>query len=52
MLSKKEAAEKWCRHASAHAVENGGKAWRYLLILHDAIAENITLVGLAQQIGD
>ena len=51
VLSKKEAAEKWCERASAHTVENGGKPWRYLLIPHDAIAENITLVGLAQQFG-
>ncbi len=50
VLSKKEAAEKWCEHASAHTVENGGKPWRYLLIPHDAIAENMTLSGLAKQV--
>jgi type III restriction enzyme len=26
--------------------QNGGKPWRYVLIPHDAIAENITLEGL------
>lgn len=29
----------------------GGKPWRYLLIPHDAIAENHTLAGLAMQCG-
>jgi len=52
VLSKKEAAEKWCEHASAHTVENGGKPWRYLLIPHDAIAENMTLDGLVKQFSE
>ena len=47
VLAKKEAAIKWCGHASDHANGNGGKAWQYLLIPHDVVAENMTLAGLA-----
>jgi len=45
--AKKEAAVTWCAHATKHSIENGGKPWSYLLIPHDAIAENMTLNGLA-----
>jgi type III restriction enzyme len=34
---KARAAALWCRHATDHARQNGGKPWRYLLIPHDAI---------------
>jgi type III restriction enzyme len=37
----------WCRHATHHAVSNDGKPWKYLLIPHDVIAENMTIAGLA-----
>jgi type III restriction enzyme len=49
VLAKKEAALKWCTNASNHALSNGGKPWRYLLIPHDEIAENMTLDGLAKK---
>jgi len=45
--AKKDAAVQWCRHATHHAVSHDGKPWKYLLIPHDAIAENMTLPGLA-----
>ena len=45
--AKKEAAVTWCEYATKHSIENGGKPWSYLLIPHDAIAENMTLKGLA-----
>ena len=48
VIAKKEAAEQWCRYASDHSLSNGGKAWKYMLIPHDIIAENMTLKGLAQ----
>lgn len=51
VLAKKSAAVTWCAHASDHAVNHGGKPWRYLLIPHDEIAENITLDGLAARFG-
>jgi type III restriction enzyme len=45
--AKKDAAIRWCRHASDHNAKHDGKPWRYILIPHDAIAENMTLEGLA-----
>ena len=51
VLAKKAAAVTWCAQASDHAVNHGGKPWRYLLIPHDEIAENITLDGLAARFG-
>jgi type III restriction enzyme len=47
VVAKAEAASIWCRHASEHARESGGKPWTYLLIPHDQIAEQMTLAGLA-----
>ena len=49
VLAKKDAALNWCGHATNHACSNGGKPWQYVLIPHDAIAENITLAGLTSQ---
>jgi len=49
VLAKREVAVSWCANASAHARSHGGKPWMYLLIPHDAIAENMTLNGLANQ---
>jgi type III restriction enzyme len=49
VLAKRDVAEQWCRHASDHAASHGGKPWTYVLIPHDAIAENMTLDGLAKQ---
>jgi hypothetical protein len=45
-----------CRHerfewASAHAQTYAGKPWRYALIPHDAIAENVTVPFLLKQYG-
>jgi type III restriction enzyme len=47
VLAKKSAALEWCRHATNYAASTGGKPWKYALIPHDAIADNITLAGLA-----
>ncbi len=44
--AKKEAALKWCGHATDHAKSYNGKPWKYVLIPHDIIAENMTLAGL------
>ena len=49
VLAKRDAAVTWCKHATDHALANGGKPWQYALIPHDAIAENMTLTGLAAQ---
>ncbi|MCA0431619.1 MAG: Tn7 transposase TnsA N-terminal domain-containing protein, partial [Proteobacteria bacterium] len=44
--AKEKAARVWIGHANAHAKTYGGKTWRYLLIPHDALLENMTLEGL------
>ena len=49
VLAKQAAAVQWCQHASVHTASYGGKPWRYALIPHDVIAENMTLPGLMQQ---
>jgi type III restriction enzyme len=46
---KKKAAKTWCTHATTFTTSNGGKAWKYVLIPHDVIADNMTLGGLAAQ---
>ncbi|MDA1043825.1 MAG: hypothetical protein O3C57_01235 [Verrucomicrobia bacterium] len=45
--AKALAAVEWCKMATTHEERNGGKAWKYLLIPHDAIRANATLEGLA-----
>jgi type III restriction enzyme len=47
--AKKAAAVRWCEQASEYAANHGGKLWHYVLIPHDAIAENNTLQSLAEQ---
>ena len=51
VLAKKEAAVKWCNHASDHAQNHGGKPWKYVLIPHNEIATNMTLEALANRFG-
>ena len=51
VLAKKDAAVLWCSQASEHATAHGAKPWKYALVPHDAIAENMTLEGLAKQYG-
>ncbi len=38
--AKAEAAIEWCKNASQHLQNNGGKPWRYVLVPHDEVAEN------------
>jgi len=47
--AKARAAAIWCQRATDHTRETGGKPWKYLLIPHDAIRDNMTLAGLASQ---
>jgi type III restriction enzyme len=49
VLAKRDAAVAWCKHATDYTITYGGAPWRYLLIPHDGIAENITLTLLAKQ---
>lgn len=46
VAAKRQAAEEWCVNASAHAATCGGKPWRYALVPHDTVAENMSLTGL------
>jgi type III restriction enzyme len=47
VVAKKDAAVKWCRHASDHAATYKGKKWEYLLVPHTLIATNMTLKAIA-----
>jgi type III restriction enzyme len=49
VLAKRDVAIEWCRRATDHAASYEGKPWTYVLLPHDAIAENMTLEGLARQ---
>lgn len=49
VMEKKESAVEYCQHATEHSAKNGGKPWKYLLIPHDAIAENMPIEGLSAQ---
>jgi type III restriction enzyme len=49
VVAKKDAAVKWCKQASDYAKTYSGKPWKYLLIPHDVIADNMTLDWLAAQ---
>lgn len=49
VLAKKAVAEQWCVHASEYAKTYGGKTWKYGLIPHDIIAENMDFFGLMAQ---
>lgn len=51
VLAKRDTAVLWCARATAHALEYGGKPWRYALIPHNAIADNMTLEGLVKRYG-
>ena len=51
VLSKADVAVQWCAWASEHACSYGGKPWRYVLIPHDAISDNMTLEFLVKQFG-
>jgi type III restriction enzyme len=49
VLAKARAAALWCKNASSHEQAHNGKPWRYLLISHEMIADNMTLQGLLER---
>lgn len=49
VIAKRDVAVKWCKQASEYTSSYGGKPWKYVLIPHDAITENMTLSGLSKQ---
>ena len=52
VLAKKETAVIWCSRATTHALSNGGKPWKYVLIPHDMVDQNMTLAGLVSQFAE
>jgi len=51
VLEKARAAKLYCQNATAYNAKNGGKPWKYLLIPHDAIMDNMTIKGLEGMYG-
>lgn len=49
VLAKQDVAVKWCTLATDYSRDTGGKPWRYALIPHDAITDNMTIKGLADR---
>jgi len=49
VVAKKNAALEWCKNASNYARSIGGKPWKYALIPHSNIQENMTLEHLVKQ---
>ncbi len=49
VLAKKDVAMQWCKNASNYMLTHGGKPWQYVLIPHDAIAQNMTIKGLGDR---
>ncbi|MFJ5717287.1 DEAD/DEAH box helicase family protein [Neobacillus sp. NPDC093127] len=43
---KARAVQNWCRHATEHELQHGGKEWIYLLIPHNDVNENMSIEGL------
>jgi type III restriction enzyme len=52
VVAKRDAAIKWCTHASDHAANYRGKPWKYVLIPHDAITENMSIQMLSANFGN
>lgn len=51
VIAKRDAAVEWCAQASEYVRQHRGQVWRYALIPHDAILENMTFAGLVQRFG-
>lgn len=49
--AKKALAETWCANASDYNEKHGGKPWRYALIPHDIISDNMSVEALARRGG-
>ena len=47
--NKASAAKLWCQYASEHALKNGGKAWKYLLIPDSEVLSNAILDALTSK---
>jgi type III restriction enzyme len=47
--TKSDAAKTWCKNASDYLQKNGGKVWKYLLIPHDEVKENLQIKDYLQK---
>ena len=47
--AKREVAIKWCALASDYSASSGGKPWKYALIPHDAVTDNMSVHGLVER---
>jgi type III restriction enzyme len=47
--AKRDAGVKWCALATEYAATTAEKPWKYALIPHDVISDNMTIEGLAEQ---
>lgn len=47
VMEKAKAALQYCAYASEHNLQNGGKAWKYLLIPHSEVLPNMSFGYLA-----
>jgi type III restriction enzyme len=48
VLAKKLVADSWCQNASNYNAKHGSKPWKYALIPHDIIADNMSLERLGK----
>jgi len=49
VLEKAKSALIYCENATKYNLENGGKAWKYVLLPHDSVQENMTFDYLVKQ---
>jgi len=47
--AKKQAAEKYCKHASEYTAQNGGKPWKYVIIPHCSVGRTNSFAFLLAQ---
>ena len=49
VLEKAKAALIYCKNATKYNLKNGGKVWKYILLPHDSVQENMTFEYLVKQ---
>jgi type III restriction enzyme len=51
VIAKRDVAVRWCELATEYSATTGGKPWKYALIPHNVIADNMTVTGLVDSYG-
>ena len=49
VIEKAKSALIYCENATKYNLKNGGKAWKYVLLPHDSVQENMTFEYLVKQ---